>query len=124
MDRQPISPWEPPPSLANFTAAELRILVRELVDIFVEDGARQIGLLHAAAVAGDAVALARISHSLKGSAQAMAAESMIELSRSLEESARLGAQRDYCADATRLSIAFEETRAAMLAYCAGTLGAG
>ena len=62
-------------------------------------------------------ALARISHSLKGSSQSMGAGNMIELSRSLENSARLGEQRDYQAEAGRLALAFQETRSAMLAYC-------
>ena len=121
MDRPPIS-WEPPPTLAGFAAAGQPSLIRELIDIFVQDGERQVGLLHAAAAAGDARALARISHSLKGSAQTMGAGAMIELSRSLEESARMGLQRDYPAEASRLALAFEEIRAAMLAYCDATPG--
>ena len=118
--RPPVSRWEPPPSLASFAAAAQPAIIRELIDVFVQDAERQLGLLEAAAATGDLSALARISHSLKGSAQAMGAANMIEVSRSLEDSARLGVQRDYRADASRLAVVFGETRAAMLAYCSRT----
>src|SRR5579883_145694 len=122
MDRLPTPSWTPPLSLAGFTAAEQTALIRELIETFVQDGERQIGLLQAAAAAGDAKAVARISHSLKGSAQAMGAEAMVELARSIEDSARSGTQRDYAAEAARLSAAFEQVRAAMLAYCSSAPG--
>jgi HPt (histidine-containing phosphotransfer) domain-containing protein len=115
---RPTSRWEPPTSLAAFTATAHSALIRELVDVFVQDAERQLDLLQTAAAAGDISALARISHSIKGSAQSMGVASMIELSRSLEESARLGEERDYRTEASRLAIVFGETRAAMLAYCA------
>ena len=116
MDRPSTRSWEPPPSLASFPGPERAALIRELIDTFIQDGERQIGLLHAAAEAGDADALARISHSLKGSAHAMGAASIIELSGSIEESARSGEQRDYRTDASLLAAAFEKMRTAMLAY--------
>jgi HPt (histidine-containing phosphotransfer) domain-containing protein len=119
-DRPSVYCWEPPPSLASFEAAAQAGIIRELIEVFVQDAEQQLGLLQAAAAAGDIGALARISHSIKGSAQSMGAANMIELSRSVEESARLGEQRDYRADAGRLVILFGETRAAMLAYCART----
>jgi HPt (histidine-containing phosphotransfer) domain-containing protein len=117
-DEPTVPRWEPPPSLAAFMESAQPAVLRELVDVFVQDAERQLGLLRAAAEGGDIPALARISHSLKGSAQSMGAANMIELSRSMEESARLGQPRDYRADASRLAVVFGETRAAMLAYCA------
>lgn len=116
-NRPAIYRWVPPPSLASFAAAAQPAIIRELIDVFVQDAERQLGLLKAAAADGDIPALARISHSLKGSSQSMGAGNMIELSRSLENSARLGEQRDYQAEAGRLALAFQETRSAMLAYC-------
>jgi HPt (histidine-containing phosphotransfer) domain-containing protein len=115
---RPIYHWEPPPSLSAFTAAAQSAVIRELIDVFVQDAERQLGLLQTAAAAGDITALARISHSIKGSAQSMGAANMIEVSRAIEDGARLGEQRDYNAEAGRLAIVFGETRAAMLAYCA------
>jgi HPt (histidine-containing phosphotransfer) domain-containing protein len=116
-DSPAVPRWEPPPSLASFAATAQPAVIRELIDVFVQDAEQQLGLLQAAAGAGDIGAVARISHSIKGSSQAMGATNMIELSRSMEEGARLGQQRDYAADAGRLAIVFGETRAAMLAYC-------
>jgi HPt (histidine-containing phosphotransfer) domain-containing protein len=116
----PFSPWEPPPSLAAFVAIAQPTLIRELVDVFVQDAERQLGLLQAAAAAGDICAVARISHSIKGSAQSMGAANMIELSCALEEGARSGEPRNYPAEAGRLAVMFVETRSAMLAYCART----
>jgi HPt (histidine-containing phosphotransfer) domain-containing protein len=110
------SRWEPPPSLASFAAAAQPTVIRELIDVFIQDAERLIGLLQAATADGDIGAVARISHSIKGSAQAMGAAKMIELSRSLEDGARLAEQRDYRAEAGRLAIVFGETRAAMLAW--------
>jgi HPt (histidine-containing phosphotransfer) domain-containing protein len=116
-DRPAAYRWEPPSSLASFAAPAQANIMRELIDVFVQDAERQLGLIQAAAAAGDIGALARISHSIKGSAQSMGAASMIELSRSMEEGARLGEQRDYRAEASRLATVFGETRAAMLAWC-------
>jgi HPt (histidine-containing phosphotransfer) domain-containing protein len=117
-DPPSVSRWEPPPSLASFAAAAQTSIIRELIEVFVQDAERQLGLLQAAAAARDIEAVARISHSIKGSAQAMGAAGMIELSRSMEESARTGEQRDYNPGANRLAALFAETRAAMLAWCA------
>ena len=119
MDRALVSPWQPPADLA---AIDDREMMRELIDIFLEDGERKLRLLQAAADAGDTAALGRISHSLKGSALAMGALPIIELSRSIEESARSGTPRAYSIDAGRLAVAFERTRAAMLEYCGTSLG--
>jgi HPt (histidine-containing phosphotransfer) domain-containing protein len=113
-----VSRWEPPPSLAAFLTTAQPGVIRELVEVFVQDAERQVGLLQAAAAAGDIAAVARISHSLKGSAQSMGAANMIDLSRALETGARAGEPRDYHAEAGRLAVLFGETRAAMLAYCA------
>lgn len=117
-DQPNVYRWVPPPSLASFATAAQAGIIQELVEVFVQDAERQLGLLQDAAAAGDIPAVSRISHSIKGSSQSMGAANMIDLSRSLEESARLGQQRDYAADVVRLARAFQETRSAMLAYCA------
>jgi HPt (histidine-containing phosphotransfer) domain-containing protein len=73
-------------------------------------------MLRIAAEKGDCRALARCSHSLKGSALTMGATPVIELCHEIEQSARSSAQRDYRADVRRLAEAFDDTRAAMLAH--------
>lgn len=109
--------WHPPATLAGFASRQDWGLVRELIDLFLSDGARQLERLKAAASGGDTGVMARICHSLKGSAQAMEAAPVTELSRAIEESARAGVPRDYPAEVEKLASAFEKVRTAMLAYC-------
>ncbi len=110
--------WEVPPGIA-LLARQNGAVLRELVELFLADGEQNLQMLTIAAENGDCRALARCSHSLKGSAQTMGAIPMIELCHHIEQSARSSAQRDYRADVRRLAEAFHDTRAAMLA-CGGT----
>ena len=74
-------------NLVEMTGGELEF-VDELVDTFLEDGARQIDALHAAVAAGDVEALVRPAHSLKTGSLNVGAMRLGELCRELEETAR------------------------------------
>lgn len=60
-------------------------LVREVVDIFLEDAPQRVAAIREAATSGDAKALARAAHTLKGSAGHLGAKGLQALCARLEE---------------------------------------
>jgi HPt (histidine-containing phosphotransfer) domain-containing protein len=64
--------------------------VDELVGAYLEDAPVQVAAIRAAVDSGDATALVRPAHTLKGSSQNLGASRVAELSRALEERGRSG----------------------------------
>ncbi len=83
-------PKDPPPAIMNLSIALQRMdgdadLLREIVDIFLEDHLGGLRELHAAADARDSVRLQRAAHTLKGAAGNFVATRATDLALQLEQ---------------------------------------
>ncbi|HPO16364.1 MAG TPA: response regulator [Candidatus Hydrogenedentes bacterium] len=65
-------------------------ILNEILDVYLEDAALQIELLHKTAAGNDAVALARQAHSLKSAAGNVGAAAMREIAFTIESAGREG----------------------------------
>ena len=63
---------------------------RDLVQLFLDDGALRVAALRAAEGAGDVDAMARVAHSLKGSAATFGATALADCCRQLQALASSG----------------------------------
>jgi HPt (histidine-containing phosphotransfer) domain-containing protein len=88
--------------------------VDELVDTYLAEGDRLIGVLVTAAESGAVGDLVLPVHSLKSSSQNVGALELGDLCRRLEEDARSGAVADPVDRAEEIRRAFDEARAALL----------
>jgi len=75
-------------------------LLNELMALFQQEGARMLGEVRAAITQGDAGALRRAAHSLKGSAGSVGARLTVEAAQRLET---IGTQGDLAEAATALT---------------------
>lgn len=101
-------------NLVEMTGGEMDF-VDELVDTFLEDGARQIAKMGEAATAGDVERLGRAAHSLKSGSLNIGAMELGAICRSLEEAARAGAVPDADEQVTAIAHGFAAARDALLA---------
>jgi HPt (histidine-containing phosphotransfer) domain-containing protein len=85
----------------------------ELIDTYLDDGARQVADLVAAAAAGDVEAMVRPAHTLKSASDSIGALRLADGCRALEAAARAGAVPDPVASAADVAAAFEEAAAAL-----------
>jgi HPt (histidine-containing phosphotransfer) domain-containing protein len=111
------SGWKASGPLAEFETEKEWSILRDLIGTFLDDGAARLQALRAAASAHDFETLFRQSHALKGSALAVGALPVAELSASLERFAKSGVNRDYLLCIDQLEGTFKETRLSMIAYC-------
>jgi CheY-like chemotaxis protein/HPt (histidine-containing phosphotransfer) domain-containing protein len=95
-------------------------VVAEVVGLFLTDASRRIAALRAAVGAGDAVALERAAHTLKGSAGHLGARGMQALCGAIEEQARRGTTGTSATLVSDLEDELERVRAAL----AGEVGDG
>jgi len=100
-------------NLVEMTGGEMDF-VDELVDTFLEDGARQIEALHAAVASGDVDGLGRAAHSLKTGCLNIGATDLGTTCRSLEEAARGGSVPDAEQRIAAIDAGFASARAALL----------
>jgi HPt (histidine-containing phosphotransfer) domain-containing protein len=100
-------------NLVETTGGELEF-VDELVDTFLEDGARQIDAMRAAATDGDIERLGRAAHSIKTGCLNIGALHLGATCRALEEAARAGAVPDPAERIDAIASGFEGVRAALL----------
>jgi two-component system sensor histidine kinase BarA len=89
--------------------------VDDLVDTYLEDGARQLAALRTAAAEGDVEGLTRAAHSLKSGSLNVGALALGALARSLEEVGRGGAVPDAGERIAALEASFDDARCALLA---------
>jgi signal transduction histidine kinase/DNA-binding response OmpR family regulator/HPt (histidine-containing phosphotransfer) domain-containing protein len=87
--------------------------VLELVDAFIEEGGEEIAQVRAAVAAGDAGALLRSAHRLKGSALNMGCDTLAQTAESLESMGRSGSLADAEHVVDRLAGEFDRTAAAL-----------
>jgi signal transduction histidine kinase/CheY-like chemotaxis protein/HPt (histidine-containing phosphotransfer) domain-containing protein len=107
--------------------AELRALMGEefglLIEVYLEDTPRKLGLIGQAAAEGDAAAMIAQAHALKSSSENLGARTLAELARSLEEGLRRGAIAPAAAKDCAERLAGEYARAAVrLRALAGRAG--
>ena len=87
----------------------------DLIDTYLEDGARQVGDLRAAAASHDIAAMVRPAHSLKSASDSIGALGLADLCRALEAAARTGAVPEPAERAEAVAEAFEQAAAALAA---------
>jgi CheY-like chemotaxis protein/HPt (histidine-containing phosphotransfer) domain-containing protein len=97
VDSQPVA-FNPEPLRRRIGGDEE--LFRELIALFQEDGPRMFGQVREAAEAGDAAAVERAAHLLKGSASNFAADEVVRAARRVEDLGRAGDLRE-ASDAVR-----------------------
>lgn len=87
--------------------------LRELVEIFLHDTPVRLAEIAAALSAGDAPALTRAAHSIKGSAGNFGAEQLAAVSRAIEQHAKSGDLAAIPALQPEIHAAFERVRVAL-----------
>ena len=112
--------WKPPECLREFDLVTDKEIVQELIHSFVSDAAERLRSMRSVMLTGDGAQLARLAHSLKGSAAQMGAEQMAELCRQLEHAAG-SANAEGLSKLEQLETYFRSTSCAMLGYAAGNL---
>jgi HPt (histidine-containing phosphotransfer) domain-containing protein len=91
------------------------VFVAELIDTYLDDGARQVADVVAAAAAGEVEAMVRPAHTLKSASDSIGALRLADHCRVLEAAARTGSVPDPVGSAADVSAAFEEAAAALAA---------
>ena len=100
-------------NLVEMTGGEMEF-VDELVDTFLEDGARQVDALQAAVAGSDVAAMVRPAHSLKSGSLNVGAMHLGGRCRELEEAARGGEVPDAARRIDAIAAGFDDVRAALL----------
>ncbi|MGE3276426.1 MAG: Hpt domain-containing protein [Vicinamibacterales bacterium] len=95
-------------------------VVIEVLQLFLDDAPARVDTITAAALAGDAVTLARAAHGLKGSAANIGAARLRATCRAIEEAGREGRLAEARTTAAALPAEFADLRQAI----AGILAAG
>jgi HPt (histidine-containing phosphotransfer) domain-containing protein len=101
-------------NLVEMTGGELDF-VDDLVDTYLEDGARQVEAMRAAAAAGDLETLTRAAHSMKSGSLNIGALELGGRCRALEEAGRSGDVPDAAERIAAIGDAFDDARRALLA---------
>ncbi len=110
--------WKPPECLREFDLVTDKEIVEELIRSFVSDAAERLRSMRSVMLSGDGAQLARLAHSLKGSAAQMGAGQMAELCRQLEHAAG-SANAEGLSKLEQLEAHFRSTSSAMLDYAGG-----
>jgi HPt (histidine-containing phosphotransfer) domain-containing protein len=87
--------------------ADVDALLRELAPIFVDYSRACFEKLHAAATEGDLETIARLAHTLKGSAATLGAASLAECCAELQCAARSQNEEDATRSIERVTSSFE-----------------
>jgi PAS domain S-box-containing protein len=88
----------------------------ELVKLYIEEAGEFLAKIRSAVVTADVLSVQHAAHSLKGVSGYVGARTVMALSQSLEQNARLGTvNEETAALLARLEDAFERTRLALLA---------
>ncbi|MEK6301254.1 MAG: Hpt domain-containing protein [Acidobacteriota bacterium] len=90
-------------------------LLADLIDSFLDDSVKRIALMKGAAAAGNAGALTRAAHALKGASGIVGANRMAALCDTIEELALAGSVEGTTALITALEGEFERVRRALQA---------
>ncbi|MDQ3440234.1 MAG: Hpt domain-containing protein [Planctomycetota bacterium] len=88
-------------------------VVREVLTLFLEETPARLAAITAAAESGDADALRRAAHVLKGSAAAIGAVTLQRICAGLEDAAQQGRMVDAPTGAESASVAYTAVRAAI-----------
>jgi HPt (histidine-containing phosphotransfer) domain-containing protein len=96
-------------------------LLREIIELFLEDGPRLIAEVRAAVAAGDAVALKRAAHTLKGAASNFGAGAVVAAALELETMGRTGDLSGAAPVRDRLEAALCALDAALAALAASAV---
>lgn len=99
-------------------------LVSEMIEIFRDDTPRRIQDILGAVAEGNAEALSRAGHALKGGAGALGAKALRALGSDLEHLGRSGSADAGEGLAARLEAVFQETLAALEGYVREGRGGG
>ncbi|MBA2962814.1 MULTISPECIES: response regulator [Ramlibacter] len=91
-------------------------MTRQVVELFVADAPERLAAVEAAVAAGDAQALGRAAHALKGAASNVGAVALSHAASALEADARAGLPPDAAAAAERLRELWDRTRAALASW--------
>jgi len=94
--------------------------VEELIETFLDDAAKQLAAMNAAATLGAADDLIRPSHSLKSNSASVGAMRLSEMARALEAASRDGDVAEASARVAAASSEFERVREALKAHRAGS----
>jgi len=84
--------------------------IREIVDLFLSETPRKVEDLGAAIEHGDVPGVADVAHSLKGSALAVDAEVMRNLSEAIEHTARAGSLNGAAGRFSKLQLEVQRIR--------------
>jgi HPt (histidine-containing phosphotransfer) domain-containing protein len=90
-------------------------LLREIIELFLEDSPRLIDEVRAAVAAGDAAALRRAAHTLKGAASNFGASAVVAAALELETMGRTGDLSGAAPARDRLGAALAALDAALAA---------
>jgi HPt (histidine-containing phosphotransfer) domain-containing protein len=101
-------------ALVEMTGGEMAF-ADELVDTYLDDGARQVADLRDAVATSDVAALVRPAHSLKSNSLNVGAMDLGGLCRELEERARAGDVPDAADRVAAIAAGFAAARGALLA---------
>jgi HPt (histidine-containing phosphotransfer) domain-containing protein len=115
------SPGRPPAPAFDLAAALERVdhdedLLAEIAGLFLKDAPEMLAAVAGAVAVGDADAVNRTAHRLKGSILTFGAEHAATLALSLEEAGRNGALANAQADLARLAQAVARLRTALESY--------
>jgi two-component system sensor histidine kinase/response regulator len=115
------SPGRPPAPAFDLAAALERVdhdedLLAEIAGLFLKDAPEMLAAVAGAVAVGDADAVNRTAHRLKGSILTFGAEHAAALALSLEEAGRNGALANAQADLARLAQAVARLRTALESY--------
>ena len=89
--------------------------VAELIDAYLADAPAQLAAARAAVDAGDAAALVRPAHTLKGNSANVGAARLVELCRALEELGRSGSLDGADAQLGEAAAEYERARDELVA---------
>ncbi|HYL40400.1 MAG TPA: Hpt domain-containing protein, partial [Candidatus Binatus sp.] len=89
--------------------------VRELVQVYVEEGAGHVAALDAGIAAGDVTALVRPAHTLKSSSASVGAMRLSELCRTIEATSRAGTFDGQAERVAEVGATWEATLTALRA---------
>ncbi len=95
---------------------EEQTMTREVITLFMADAPQRLAAIGEAIAAGDAAALARAAHALKGSASNIGAAAMHLASSTLEADAHHGLPADAAARLASLQTLWQKTREALASW--------
>jgi HPt (histidine-containing phosphotransfer) domain-containing protein len=92
-------------------------LFQTMVEVFSDQGPKDVAAIHAAVAAGDAAAMAHAAHRLKGAVLQFCAPTVLDVTRGLEESGRAGTLEGASAACAVLETELERLLLALRRTC-------